>query len=228
MIPALFASAGAFADGHALIIENGPCQLIGYGPCEYPANPPHLIPDSGGAAPKLSDNSVRRCRYSVIDQRGKVLFAGDYIDAKHFSEGLAPMGDGKKWGFVDYSGKVRIPLQFDGAEPFSAGLARVRRGGKVGFIDKSGVLVIPPQFLSAEDFSEGLAAVTDDRYKYSFIDTKGQRAIAGDFDGASSFVMGLAHVRVGRDYYSAKWSYIDRTGRAVFTYSDQSNRNRKP
>jgi hypothetical protein len=114
-------------------------------------------------------------------------------------------------------------LQFEDAEPFSEGLARVRRGGKFGFINKTGAMVTRPQFFGAQDFSEGFAVVMDENYKYSFIDTKGNRAVASDFDGASSFVMGLAHVRVGRDYYSAKWSYIDKTGKAIFTYRDQSN-----
>jgi hypothetical protein len=223
VIPARFASAGGFSDGHALVIESGLCQLIGYGPCAYPLNPPYL-PGNGG--PSKSDNSVPRCRYSVVDHSGKVVFAGSYIDAKNFSQGVAPMGDGKRWGFVDYSGKLRVPLQFDDAEPFSEGLARVRRGGKFGFIDKSGAMVIQPQFFSAQDFSEGFAVVMDDKYKYWFIDTTGRTAIAGDFDGASSFVMGIAHVRVGRDYYSAKWSYIDKAGKAIFTYSDQSDHGR--
>jgi hypothetical protein len=175
---------------------------------------------------------MRRCEYSVIDHSGNVVFAGTYIDAKHFSEGLAPMGDGKNWGYVDYSGKVLVPLQFDNAEPFSEGLAGVRVGrnrglgkfGKVGFIDSTGAMIIQPQFFSAEDFSEGFAVVIDENQKYSFIDTKGRRSFGRDFDGASGFVMGLAHVRVGRDYYSAKWSYIDKTGKTVFTYSDQSKR----
>jgi hypothetical protein len=223
-IPARFASADEFADGHALVIENGPCQLIGYGPCEYPLNPPYMIPDSSGISPRMSDKSVQRCHFSVIERSGRVVFSGAYIDAKHYSEGLAPIGDGKTWGFIDYAGKLRIPLQFQDAEPYSEGLARVRRGGRVGFIDKNGVMVIPPEFSHAEDFSEGFAVVIDDKYKYSFVDTKGKRAIAGDFDGASGFVMGLAHVRVGHDYYSTKWSYIDKTGKAVFTYSDRSNR----
>jgi hypothetical protein len=38
--------------------------------------------------------------------------------------------------------------------------------------------------------------------------------------------MGLAHVRTGIDYYSAKWSYIEKSGKPVFTYSDQSKRRR--
>jgi hypothetical protein len=226
VIPARFASAYGFSDGHALVIENGPCQLIGYGPCEFPMNPPYLIP-GGGAIPKPGSASGQRCQYSVIDKTGKIVFASKYIDAKRFSEGLAPMGDGRDWGYVDHDGKIRIPMQFDSAEPFSEGLARVRRNGKVGFIDKTGAVVIPIQFFGADDFSEGFAVVTDDDLSYSFIDTKGKRAFVGDFVGASSFVMGLAHVRVGRDYYSAKWSYIDTTGKAIFTYSDQGRPDRR-
>lgn len=85
-------------------------------------------------------------------------------------------------------------------------------------------MAIPPQYSSAESFSEGLAVVVDENGLYIYIDKKGQRAIPGYFTAASSFVMGLGHVRVGRDYYSAKWSWIDRTGQAVFTYSDQSRK----
>jgi hypothetical protein len=231
-IPARFASAGDFSDGHALVIENGPCQKIGYGPCEFPMNPPYLVGGGTGSNPK--DPATPRCRYSVIDRSGKTVFAAStqreasYIDAKQYAEGLAPVGDGKMWGFIDYSGKVQIPLQFESAEPFSEGLARVRRDGKFGFIDKTGAVVIQPQFFGAQEFSEGMAVVIDENFKYSFINTKGERSIVGDYDGASSFVMGLAHVRVGRDYYKSKWSYIDRTGKAVFTYQDESNRDRKP
>jgi hypothetical protein len=33
--------------------------------------------------------------------------------------------------------------------------------------------------------------------------------------------VGRAHVRNGEDYETATWSYIDHSGRAVFTYSDK-------
>jgi hypothetical protein len=223
VIPAHFAYADGFADGHALVIENGACQRVGYGPCELLA---YAVTDRAGLTAGSPPASWPRCRYSVIDRQGKVLFSGKFTDAKHFSEGLAPMGTGKRWGYVDYTGAVRVPMQFEDAEPFSEGLARVRLDGKYGFINRTGAIVIQPEFLGAEDFSEGLAVVRDDQYKYLFIDTKGKWAIAGYFDGASSFVMGLAHVRVGNDYSSAKWSYIDKTGKAIFTYSVQSESGR--
>ena len=225
-IPAHFAWASDFADGHALVIRKGGCQWIGYGPCEYPANPPYMITENGEYSPGSFRNPAPRCRYSVIDRKGRVLFAGRYIDAKHFAEGLAPVGDGNKWGFVDYSGNVRVPLRYEMGEPFSEGLARVRKDGKYGYIDQRGRMVIAPQFSYAQDFSEGLAVVTLDQSKYFFIDATGKRAISGDFDAASSFVMGLAHVRDAHGYYFVRWSYIDRTGRAVFTYSNQPNEKR--
>jgi hypothetical protein len=209
-IPARFFWVHSFADGYASVIEDGPCRVAYRGPCGAP----------------LVDDALPNCRYSIIDRSGKVVFARSYIDAKQFSEGLAPMSDGEKWGFVDYAGRVRIPLQFEDAEPFSEGLALIKQRGRYGFIDKSGAIVIQPQFFGALDFSEGIAVVMDDKQKYSFIDTAGRRAIAGQFDAASSFVMGLAHVRMGHDYYSSKWSYIDKSGKAIFTYSDQSGRGR--
>jgi hypothetical protein len=38
--------------------------------------------------------------------------------------------------------------------------------------------------------------------------------------------MGLAHVHTGIDYYSDKWSCIEKPGKPVFTDSDQSKRRR--
>ncbi len=90
-------------------------------------------------------------------------------------------------------------------------------------------MVIPAAFASADDFSEGLAVVGDGEYKYWFIDRTGRQAIPQFYTAASKFVMGRAHVRNGVDYYSAKWAYIDHAGRAIFTYSDESNgRHRVP
>src|SRR5215471_3504958 len=213
-----FSWAENFFDGIARVIESGPCAHIGYGPCEYPLNPPDVVP-RGSPEPR---SAVPRCKYSFIDTTGRILFRSDLIDAKNFAEGLAPVGNGKHWGYIDKSGGVRIPLRFDDAEPFSEGLARVLQGERWGYINASGAFAITPAFTGASDFSEGLAVVGDGPHAYRFIDRSGHQAIRAVYAAASSFVMGLAHVRVGVDYNSTKWSYIDKTGRAVFTYSDQS------
>jgi hypothetical protein len=218
LIEPRFAWAENFFDGIARVIESGPCGHIGYGPCEYPLNPPDVVPRGSSQSP----SAVPRCKYSFIDTTGRILFRSDFIDAKDFAQALAPVGDGRHWGYIDKTGTVRIPLRYDDAEPFSEGLARVRQGEKWGYINASGTFAIAPAFTAASDFSEGFAAVSDSSHGYHFIDRSGHQAISAVYTAASSFVKGLAHVRVGVDYNTAKWSYIDKTGRAVFTYSDQS------
>ena len=214
-IPAKFSHATPFTDGHAWVTE-GPCERVDLGAC----SPASFIPY--GATPV----TPKRCRYAILDKQGALTRNPEFIDVREFSEGLAPVGNGKAWGYTDTAGVIQIPMQFERASPFSEGLAWVVKGGKVGFIDKSGKFVIPPTLSSADSFSEGLAVITDKKGKYSFIDKQGNRAIPGEFDAATSFVLGLAHVRTGIDYYSAQWSYIEKSGKPVFTYSDQSKRRR--
>jgi hypothetical protein len=64
----------------------------------------------------------------------------------NFSEGLAAVELGEKWGYIDVTGKMAIALQFDDARDFSHGFAAVQIGKKWGFIDKTGQIVIAPQF----------------------------------------------------------------------------------
>ncbi|MBO0727229.1 MAG: WG repeat-containing protein [Blastocatellia bacterium] len=45
-----------------------------------------------------------------------------------FSEGVASVQVGDKWGYIDQKGEVAIKPQFDLAYPFSNGVARVEVG----------------------------------------------------------------------------------------------------
>ncbi len=74
-----------------------------------------------------------------------------------FSESLAGVKIGDKWGFIDRSGKQVIPPKFDNVYPFSEDLAAVMIQGKYGFIDRSGKQVIPPTFDRVFSFKSGLA-----------------------------------------------------------------------
>lgn len=100
-----------------------------------------------------------------IDKSGKLVInltdshAWEIEDDSHFSEGLAPIFIGCRYGFIDRRGVVVIPPLFETARSFSDGLAVVKMAGQYGFIDKTGKLVIQPQFDLVGDFSEGLAPV---------------------------------------------------------------------
>ncbi len=206
-----------FADGVARVVAQGPCELPASGPC--------------GGGSQGSRNNLPQCRYSFIDKQGKRLFEMSYVNAKDFAEGLAPVHDGRAWGYVDKTGRVVIPFQFEEAQPFSEGLASVQSGGKTGFIDHGGKFAIQPSLPSAGSFSEGFAVVWDrSRDRFWYIDRTGRQAIPGEFIAASDSVMGRAHVRELIHYdrmtgdYVWKESYIDSTGRKIYSYGNQANR----
>ena len=72
-------------------------------------------------------------RIGYEDVTRKVVIPLQFDDAGYFSEGLAPVEIGEKWGFIDKTGKSVIPLQYYRAHSFSDGLAAVNTGGKWGY-----------------------------------------------------------------------------------------------
>ena len=67
----------------------------------------------------------------------------------HFSEDLAAVKMGDKWGFIDNTGKLVIQLMaMQRVEDFRNGLAFVTTtDGKYGYIDKTGKYVWTPTLL---------------------------------------------------------------------------------
>jgi hypothetical protein len=61
-----------------------------------------------------------------------------------FSEGLATVELGNKWGFINRSGKMVINPQFDFADSFSEGLAKVIPGDEFYKINKQGQILLDP------------------------------------------------------------------------------------
>jgi len=95
-----------------------------------------------------------------VNRQGQMAISPAYCQVGKFSEGLAAVKQGHKWGFIDTSGKMVIAAQFDEVFTFSDGLCPAHNTGeKWGYIDKTGVFAIPPQFEQAAEFSDGLGRV---------------------------------------------------------------------
>lgn len=130
-------------------------------------------------------------------KRKSVYAAGDYVPTKSpdgkwgyrlledwaiqprfeaagdFSEGIAPVRLGGKWGYIGKDGKSVIPYKYEFAALLKDGLARVALMGKYGFIDKNGEVVIPYKYAYALDFENGLAPVRVGA-KISYVDKTGE------------------------------------------------------
>jgi hypothetical protein len=164
-----------------------------------------------------------------IDRAGNDVTAREWDAANAFSEGLARVARGRKWGFIDTTGRLVVPLQWDipavgevqwdtlRAGGLSNGRALVQRSGKWGFIDRAGAIAIPLQWDDALPFheGEGLAAVSHNG-KWGFINPAGKLVIPAVYDEADSFFEGLASVRRGDTV-----GYIDESGKMVVVVSDQ-------
>jgi hypothetical protein len=107
-----------------------------------------------------------------------VVIRQQYFFADDFSEGLAGVVIGRKFGFINQQGEMVIQPRFTprrrayswdplvATSRFSEGLAPVTTdpefevGKAYGYINPKGEFVIPPQFHFAQLFSEGLAFVS--------------------------------------------------------------------
>jgi hypothetical protein len=176
-------------------------------------------------------------KIGYIDRTGRFVGAPTLNGAAQpFSEGLAAVESGKKWGFIDPSAKMVIESRFVWARSFSEGLARVIEDGECeviedpcecqdfrtsrfdprrvlapcqfSFIDKTGKKVMTG-FHNAGKFAEGLAPVRT-MTTWGFINHQGALVIAAQFQRAKPFSDGLAAVMIEQ-----KWGFIDKTGKIL-------------
>ena len=73
-----------------------------------------------------------------MDEHGRLEIEPLFDEALEFSEGLAAVRVGDRWGFVDADGKMAIRPQFESAYYFHDGVAPAKLDGTEVLMDKSG------------------------------------------------------------------------------------------
>lgn len=121
-------------------------------------------------------------RYGYLNTKGEVQIKPTFLNATHFSEGLAAVQNktSQKWGFVDQNGKMVIDFKYADAKAFSEGLAFVKKIKR----EKEGKYI---NLVTREEVKE---YVTDAVY----INNKEDVIIEGSFDTGESFKNGYAEV----------------------------------
>jgi len=152
---------------------------------------------------------VRKAKWGFIDKTGNEVIPYRFVQARSFSEGMAPVKDQTGWLFVDETGTTVPGLTgFEDAKNFSEGLAPVQVDGKWRFITPKGTQRFPQEFYWASSFSEHLAAVQqEENGKYGFIDRSGNYIIKPTLSEAKPFAGGLAAVFVNK-----RWGYLTKSG----------------
>ncbi len=155
-----------------------------------------------------------------------------------FSNGLAAVEIGGKWGFIDKSGKIVLQAIYESTHlAFSEDLIGVSVGDGTnslwGFIDKQGQMIIRPQFDDVGPFKEGLAAFRVGGGKngwdakgnpigrMGYIDKEGKVVIHPKFHRTYEFSEGLA-VFHEKKSAGGKYGYVDRNGKIVISPIFQS------
>lgn len=177
-------------------------------------------------------------KYGYIDRSGQIVIKPKFTLAQDFSEGLACVkigGSTRKpafgiqtittrdsdthYAYIDKAGKIVFDLKVEEAHSFSEGLARFELLGKygMGFVDKTGKVVIQPLYGGQSEFSEGLKFVILDKGEIGFIDRAGSIVLKPKFALAGEFKNGLASVTDSLDIMKAKYGYIDKTGKVIWT-----------
>ena len=116
-------------------------------------------------------------RIASEDWRGKYDWVGS------FSEGLAKVKLGDKYGFIDKTGKEVVPPKYDDLVFFSKGLAKVELDGQWGLVDRTSKEIIPCVY-DEEDLpkKEDIPALSLQIRKKYERDPEGLELIRPEFD----------------------------------------------
>jgi len=202
VIPPNFEYAEDFVDGMAIVKTGN-----GYGVIDKSGRY-ILQPIYSGC--KLLGNGLiayEAYKWKLKDAEGKDIGALEFDDIMKFSEGLAAVKIGDKWGFINTGGELVIEPVYDFAANFEDSLCSVQINDRWGLIDIYGNKIVEPVFQNRLWIVDDYILVQGNDGKWGYLDNKGEQVIDYKFEKALNFREGLAPV-----YREGKWGYIDKQG----------------
>jgi hypothetical protein len=174
------------------------------------------------------DGKFGLCRYLSSATKQEII-PPRFERAMPFSEGVAAVSIGGRFGYVDERGEVVVEPRFDLAGEFSHGLAEVLIGDKTGVINRKGEIVVQPMFQRAIPLTSEVIVAVEGTWR------SGYYAGFERLPGFSESAFGLSNS--GLYHTSGYWvrkpdlkrvGRFDSEGRGLIWASDRTdNRNRE-
>ena len=153
-------------------------------------------------------------KYGFVDYRGQPLPGIDwYEELDTFSNGLAAVRKGDKYGYINSKGEVAIESRFSSASAFQGDMAwAALEYGQYGLIDKKGNFIIKPEYSEGRFIAPGFSQAQKTG-RYGIIDKKGDYIVEPEYEVIFETTDSIAAVKK-----DGKWSYINlnKKGKLLF------------
>lgn len=128
-----------------------------------------------------------------------------------YSDGLAVVRIGQKWGYIDQEFKIVIEPKFEDARSFSEGFGLVVMGyHRYRYLRKDGRYLVESEFEGAYPFKHGLGSVKK-AGKFGLIDPEGHWVLEPKYDGA----LDPAPWGFEGYYLGGRTEYLDKRGKLM-------------
>ena len=135
-----------------------------------------------------------------------------YEDAGEFSNGLAVVKKGGKYGAINTWGKEVIPFEYTELNPFTEKVTSFKRGDKVGIIDINGKVLCEKDYEKIYPVSDSCAKVF--KGEYGFINAYGKEVVPVAFANLLPFNSGMTYF-----FKDLKYGFYNTKGQVVVPLS---------
>ncbi|MCL2290306.1 MAG: WG repeat-containing protein [Bacteroidetes bacterium] len=164
---------------------------------------------------QLAPKANNKGKYGYANVNGEFIIKPQFDYAGDFSDDIACVRKGKKWGYIDIQGNPVIDIKYEAIQNgFTDGLAWVKLKNKYGYVNNKGDQIIPLKYANAYPFSDGCAAVVvkeKNKFLFGYINTAGNEIVEPIYEHC---IARFAHGRsaIKKD---GKWAIINTKGEQI-------------
>ena len=164
---------------------------------------------------QLVPKANHKGKYGYANMNGEFVITPQFDYADDFSDNIARVQKGKKWGYIDTQGNSVVDIRYEAIQnDFTDGLAWVKLKNKYGYVNNKGEQIIPLKYANAYPFSDGCAAVVvkeKNKFLFGYINTSGNEIIKPIYEHCiARFAYGRSAIKK-----DGKWAIINTKGEQI-------------